>query len=152
MTPAIFVPGLLCTADLYAPQVAALGGRLDIMVGDHTRHESMADIAAHILASAPERFVLTGLSMGGYIAFEIMRQAGERVDALILLDTGPRADTPEQTKRRKELVALAEADGIAPVIEKLLPVFLAKNRLADAELTGAIRKMALDTGTRAFVR
>lgn len=152
MRPAIFVPGLLCTAALYEPQIEALGKRLSIEVGDHTRHDSMAGIAAHILSRAPDRFVLAGLSMGGYVAFEIMRQAGERVDALILLDTGPHADTPEQTKRRKELVALAQEEGIPPVVDKLLPMFLAEEHLADAQLTGTIRQMALDTGPEAFTR
>lgn len=152
MRPAIFIPGLLCTAALYAPQVDALGQRLRIEIGDHTRHDSMAAIAAHILSRAPERFVLAGLSMGGYVAFEIMRWAAERVDALILLDTGPHADTVEQTERRKELLALATDEGIAPVIDKLLPMFIAEDRLTDAALTRTIRQMALDTGTEAFAR
>jgi pimeloyl-ACP methyl ester carboxylesterase len=152
MTPALFVPGLLCTSALYEPQVEALGARLDIQVGDHTQHDSMAGIAAHLLSRAPERFVLAGLSMGGYVAFEIMRQASERVDALILLDTGPHADTPEQTKRRKELLALAQEEGVAPVIDALLPKFVAEEHLADAELTGTIRQMAHDTGVDAFSR
>lgn len=152
MTPAIFIPGLLCTAELYAPQIAALENRLDIAVGDHTRQDSMAAIAAHILSSAPERFVLAGLSMGGYVAFEIMRQAGERVQALILIDTGPHADSPEQTARRRELLSLAAAEGIAPVIERLMPLFIAEDRLEDAQLIETIRRMALETGPEAFAR
>jgi pimeloyl-ACP methyl ester carboxylesterase len=152
MRQAIFIPGLLCTGELFAPQIEALAGKLGIAVGDHTRHATMQAIAAHILKSAPERFVLAGLSMGGYIAFEIMRQAGERVEALILLDTGPHADTAEQTERRRTLLALAEADGIEPVIDQLLPLFIAEDRLGDADLVGTIRKMATETGPETFSR
>lgn len=152
MTKAIFIPGLLCTGELFAPQIEALENRLDIEVGDHSRHDTMATIAGSILSGAPDRFVLAGLSMGGYIAFEIMRQAPERVEALILLDTGPHADTAEQTERRKALLALAEAEGIEPVIDQLLPMFIAEDRLGDAELAGTIRKMAMDTGAQTFAR
>ncbi len=152
MTDAVFIPGLLCTRDLFAPQDAAFGSRLNIAIGDHTRHDTMAAIAAHILAGAPRRFVLAGLSMGGYIAFEIMRQAGERVSALVLIDTGPHADRPEQTARRKELIALGSAEGIEPVIEALLPLFVADDRLDDAALAGTVRRMAAETGTETFAR
>ena len=71
----------------------------------------MAAIADRILALAPPRFALVGLSMGGYIAGEIMQQAPERVGKLALLDTAARADTPEQTERRQEQIALAETAG-----------------------------------------
>ena len=91
-TKLVLVPGLLCTKALWAPQMAALADIADISVADHTRHDTMAGIARSILAAAPERFALAGLSMGGYIAYEIMRQAPERVTRLALLDTGSRAD------------------------------------------------------------
>jgi pimeloyl-ACP methyl ester carboxylesterase len=70
--PIVLVPGLLCTARLYAEQLPALGRRLgSVTVADHTRDDSMAAIAERILAAAPPRFALAGLSMGGYVAFEI---------------------------------------------------------------------------------
>jgi pimeloyl-ACP methyl ester carboxylesterase len=149
---AVFIPGLLCTEALYAPQIEALRGRLDIAVADHRRHATMRDIASHILSGAPERFVLAGLSMGGYISFEIMRQAADRVEALILLDTSARPDVPEKTEARKRQMALAAEQGIAPVIEELLPAFIAEERLGDDALTGTIRRMAEDTGPDAFAR
>ena len=75
----VLVPGLLCTGALWARQIAALADVADCTVADHTRHNTMAGIARSILGAAPERFALAGLSMGGYIAFEIVRQAPERV-------------------------------------------------------------------------
>src|SRR5215510_6341312 len=66
--PVVLVPGLLCSARLYAPQVAALWPFGQITVADHRRDDSMPAIATRILANAPPRFALAGLSMGGYIA------------------------------------------------------------------------------------
>ena len=86
----VLVPGLLCTRALWEPQLAALADVADMTVGDHTRHDTMGEIASSILAKAPERFALAGLSMGGFIAVEMMRQAPERVTRLALLDTDVR--------------------------------------------------------------
>ena len=93
--PIVLIPGLTCTARLYAEQIPALWPFGPVTVADHRRDDSMAAIARRILGAAPQRFALAGLSMGGYIAFEIMRQAPQRVAKLALLDTGARADTPE---------------------------------------------------------
>lgn len=152
MTKAVFVPGLLCTGDLFAGQETALGGILDISIGDHRSHDSFPAMAAHILEHAPERFVFAGLSMGGYAGFEIMRQAGERVEALILMNTSARADTPEQTERRKGLVETARTKGLDTVVDGLLPAFLAEQNLGREDLAGLVRNMARETGLDAFVR
>src|SRR5580698_1174231 len=107
--PVVLVPGLACSARLYSDQIPALWPFGPVTVADHRRDESIAAIARSILAAAPQRFALGGLSMGGYIAFEIMRQAPERVAKLALLDTGARAETPERTEQRKPLIAMAKS-------------------------------------------
>jgi pimeloyl-ACP methyl ester carboxylesterase len=151
-TNLVLVPGLLCTGALWGPQIAALSDVADCMVADHTRHDSMAGIARSILAAAPERFALAGLSMGGYIAYEMLRQAPERVERLALLDTGYRADTPERTAARRALVATAEREGVHRVQELLLPVLIHKARLGDEALLDVVLRMAIDTGLEAFKR
>ena len=88
--PLVLVPGLTCTARLYGPQVAALWPFGPVMVADHRRDADMAAIATRILHNAPTRFALAGLSMGGYIAFAMLRQAPERIVKLALLDTSAR--------------------------------------------------------------
>ena len=108
--PIVLIPGLTCTARLYAEQIPALWLFGPVTVADHRRDDSIAAVARRILGAAPQRFALAGLSMGGYIAFEIM-QAPQRVAKLALLDTGARADTPEQTERRHVLMAQAKAGG-----------------------------------------
>jgi pimeloyl-ACP methyl ester carboxylesterase len=100
----LLLPGLLCDAALWQAQVAGLGGAARCQVADVTQDDSLAAMAARALAAAPPRFALAGLSMGGYLAFEILRQAPERVTRLALLDTSARPDTPEQARRRRGLL------------------------------------------------
>src|SRR5512133_3000456 len=92
--PIVLIPGLNCSARLYAEQIPVLWRFGPVTVADHTRDNSMDAIAARILAAAPPRFALAGLSMGGYIALTIVRHAPERVQRLALLDTSARPDRP----------------------------------------------------------
>lgn len=148
----VFVPGLLCTGELYAPQIAALDGAFACLVADHRGQDSMDGIAEHILSTAPGTFDLVGLSMGGYIAFEMAARAPERIGRLVLMDTSARPDRSDQTVSRHELIAMAEAEGLGPVMDRLLPLFVAESRLDDPELVAVIRRMADDTGLDAFRR
>lgn len=107
----LLLPGLLCDDRLWQPQVDALSEITEIVIADMTRDDTLAGMVARPLDAMPGHFALAGLSMGGYAAFEIMRQAPERVTRLALLDTGARADTPEQTTGRKDLIALADRGG-----------------------------------------
>src|ERR1700730_12499611 len=106
--PTSLIPGLLCTPRLYAEQIPALWRCGPVMIADHTRDDTLAAIATRMLAAGPARFALPRVSMGGYIALEIMRGAPDGVARLALLDTGARADTPEQSERRNRLIALAQ--------------------------------------------
>jgi pimeloyl-ACP methyl ester carboxylesterase len=151
-TDLVLVPGLLCSAALWAPQIAALSDIADCTVADHTRHRTIKGIARSILAAAPARFALAGLSMGGYIAYEIVRQAPERVERLALLDTGSRADTSERTAARRELVANAGREGVRRAQELLMPALIHPARLGDERLVHTVLQMAIDTGLEAFQR
>ena len=150
--PLVLVPGVLCSARLFAPQVTALWPLGPITVADHRRDADMAAIAARILADAPPRFALAGLSMGGYIAFAMLRIAPERIAKLALLDTSARADTPEQKPGREKFIAMAENGKLPEVVDMLIPRFLHKNRQGDESLKRIVRDMAADTGPEAFVR
>src|SRR6185295_14657615 len=107
--PVVLVPGLNCSARLYMPQMPLLWPFGPVAVAAHTRDDTIAAIARRILDEAPPRFALAGLSMGGYIAFEIVRQAANRVDRLALLDTNARDDSPEAQAKRRANIALAES-------------------------------------------
>ena len=148
----VLVPGLLCSPTLWGPQVAGLSDIADITIADHTRHDTMAAIAESILAEAPQRFALAGLSMGGYIAQQIVLQAPERVTRLALLDTGSRADTPERIERRLQLNDMARREGVARVQQELMPLLIHTDRLTDKAFVDLIVQMAVDTGLEAFLR
>jgi pimeloyl-ACP methyl ester carboxylesterase len=150
--PIVLIPGLTCTPRLYAEQIPALWPFGPVTVVDHRRDDSMAAIARRILADAPPRFALAGLSMGGYLAFEILRQAPQRVAKLALLDTGARADTPEQTERRHVLMAQAKAGGFAEVADLAFPLYVHRDRHNDAALKSIVLKMAAETGLEAYLR
>ncbi len=151
-TNLLFLPGLLNDASLFEQQVAVLSEMARVEVADLTRSDTIAALARDALAQAPgERFALAGLSMGGYVAMEIMRQAPERVLALALLDTSARPDTRETTVARHELMALAETDFPA-VVERLLPRLSHPDRVDAPEVRGVIQSMASSLGKEVFLR
>ena len=150
--PIVLVPGLNCSARLYAAQIPVLWRFGPVVVADHTQDDTMAGIARRILAHSPPRFALVGLSMGGYIAFELLRQAPNRVAKLALLDTSARPDTEEQSAKRDNFIAMAQGGKFADVTERLWPILVHPSRHAEAGLKGEVRMMADDVGPDAFVR
>jgi pimeloyl-ACP methyl ester carboxylesterase len=150
--PVVLIPGLNCSARLYAEQVPALWQFGPVTVADHRRDDSMAAMARRILADAPPRFALAGLSMGGYLAFEIVRQAANRVARLALLDTGAGAEVPERTAQRKPLIALAQQGRFAAITEDQYPLLVHRSRHGDTALKAAVRAMNEETGPEAYCR
>src|SRR5712672_549705 len=132
--PILLVPGLVSSPRIFAPVVPALWRLGPITVANHIRDNSMGAIARRILAEAPPRFALAGHSMGGYIAFEIMRQAPQRVAKLALLNTQARPDAPEAIERRRGMITRIRAGGFHDGIEAMIPGFLHPSRRDDAEL------------------
>ncbi len=152
MIPTVLIPGLVCTAELFALQVGALWTRGPVTVATTLDGETMGDLAAAILADAPPRFALAGLSMGGYIALEIMRRAPDRVLRLALLDTSARPDTPEQTESRRAAIARTTAGEFEAVLGETAPRMLHPDHQTDATLIGAQVRMGLAVGAKAYVR
>jgi pimeloyl-ACP methyl ester carboxylesterase len=150
--PLILVPGLLCSERLFASQANAFSGRIETSVAVHTAHDTMAAIARSILAAAPPRFALAGLSMGGYIAQEIMHQAPDRVDRLCLLDTRARPDTAEETVNRHRLLDLCAREGVVEVQRTLMSKLIRTDRIGEEPLTSEILKMAEQIGEAGFRR
>ncbi len=150
--PTVLVPGLACSARLYPDQAPALWPFGPVTIADHTRDDSMAAIARRILQAAPPRFALVGLSMGGYISFEILRQAPDRVAKLALLDTTARPDAPEQSDRRRNQIVLAQTGRLRDVVDQLFPLFVHPDRHNDQALKELVWTMAQETGAEAFIR
>ena len=150
--PLVLIPGLICDASLYGPQWPALAPGRPILVAQLDRDESLAAIAERLLEAAPERFALCGLSMGGYAAFEVMRQAPQRVTRLALLDTSAKPATPETNAPREQMIALAQKGAFDNVTTLLWQKLVAPDRLSDEPLRLMVRAMAETIGADGFVR
>jgi pimeloyl-ACP methyl ester carboxylesterase len=150
--PVVLVPGLLQSWRLYAPQLETLWAAGAVTLANHTRDDSMSALARHILEAAPPRFALVGLSMGGYISFEILRQAPERVAKVALLDTSARPDTPEVSAARRSQMDLAAAGHFGDAVAALIPRLVHTSRTEDPALTGQIRLMGAEVGVAGYLR
>jgi len=148
----VLLPGLLCDHALWAHQAEHLSGIADVMIGDLSRDDSIVAMAERILEEAPDTFALAGLSMGGYVAQEIMRQEPERVERLALIDTQARADSAEQVKTRKDLIRIAGMGKFKGVTPRLLPNLIHHDRLDDPAVRDIVLGMAERIGQEAFVR
>lgn len=152
MIPLVLLPGMMCDARLFAPQVAALSARRAIVLPDLAGHDTVAALAAEVLALAPPCFALAGLSMGGIVAMEVLRQAPARVARLALLDTNPLAEAGAVRARREPQIARAQGDRLAEVMRtEMLPHYLAEGPGAAAILDLCLA-MALDLGAQVFAR
>ncbi len=151
-TPLLLLPGLLCDAALWSHQAETLSDLAEVAVADLTKADRIGAAAQGVLASAPDEFALAGLSMGGYIALEIMRQAPDRVIRLALLNTSARPDTQEKMRFRQELINLARVGQFKGVTRRLLPKLIHPERVADAVLVENILQMAERIGREAFLR
>ena len=149
--PIVLVPGLLASPRLYAEQIPALWRLGPVTVATHTHDDSMGAIARRILATAPARFALAGLSMGGYISLEILRQAPDRVAGLILLDTSARADTPEHSEQRRSQIAAARGGRLEEVADLLFPRLVHARRWGDESLRRIWRSMVQEVGAEGFI-
>lgn len=150
--PLLLLPGMMCDARLWLPQVAALSAARTVQVGRITEGESVGEIAAAVLAEAPARFALAGLSMGGIVAMEVIAQAPDRVTRIALFDTNPKSEHPKVAEARAPLIAAAEQGRLEDVMaETMRPEFLADGPGRDAILALSF-EMARGLGTGVFVR
>lgn len=148
----LLLPGLLCDERLWRDPVAALAGEADCVVADLARDDSLEAMAGRALAGLPPgRFALAALSMGGYVAFEILRSAPDRVARLALFDTSARPDTPEQARRRRGLMALAHTGQFRGVTPRLLPQLLHPDHVT-GEIGREVAAMAERLGRETFLR
>jgi pimeloyl-ACP methyl ester carboxylesterase len=144
---------MLLDAGLFAHQAKHLSDVADVGVGDITTADTIEGLAVSVLEDAPERFALAGLSLGGIVAFEILRRAPERVERLALLDTSARPPRPEQLEAWREFGEMTRDGRLAEVNERrILPNLFHPDRRHDAGLAGAVRRMAADVDEERFLR
>jgi pimeloyl-ACP methyl ester carboxylesterase len=147
----LLLPGLLTDERLFAPQVRDLADIADPVVADLGGSDSIRALATAAIQRMPARFAVAGLSMGGYVALEVIRQVPERVTGIALMNTNARPDSPEGTANRRRLIALGEKDLLA-VNAALVPKLLHPDHQKDARLLTLLDDMATRLGFAAFKR
>ncbi len=151
--PVVVLPGPLTTEAFWSPALRRLDSRIDAWIADLSADDSISAMATRVLADAPwERFALLGHSLGGYVAFEIMRRAAGRVERLALIDTQARPDTLEAIDRRKALIDLAQSGRYPEVAERLIPVVFDSVEVVDPTLVALHRDMVRMVGVEVFLR
>ena len=148
----ILLPGQLCDAALWDAQVQALADIADIRVADLTLDDTVEAMAGRILADAPARFAVCGLSLGGYVAFELVRRAPERVTHLALMNTSARPDTEDRSEQRERSVRAARIGTFKGVTPRFLPTILHPDHAADPAMAEIVLDMTERVGRVAFER
>ena len=142
-TTLMLLPGLLCDAATYAPQIAAFGKDYDVRVPDFFGLDSINAMAKRVLETAPGDFVMAGFSMGGRVALEVMRIAPERVKALAIFDTGVHPRSPGEEVKRQAVIDVANNEGMEALAARWLPPMLLPANLANEKLVGDLTAMVL---------
>ncbi len=149
--PIVFLPGLLCDQSLWRRQVRALSDVVAPMIADLTLDDNVGDMALRTLAAAPPRFSLAGLSMGGYVALDIMRRAPHRVRRLALFNSSARADTPERIAQRHAGIESLQRGKFLGVTRRLLNSLVHPSHV-EGTVADEMRAMAQRVGGEAFLR
>ena len=147
----VLLPGLINTRRVFAHQIEALADIADCIVPELWHHETISEMADATLALAPPTFALGGFSMGGYVAFEIMRRAAERVQKLALIDTQAAPDSAESTARRRSLLEQTKIGRFHGVQRSLLPQLVHPSHVDNAAISQPIFDMAQEIGAEGFV-
>lgn len=149
--PLVLVHGQLMTEAVWARLVPLLD-EPPALIADVTSDDGIAAMADRLLAAAPFRFDLVGFAMGGFVAFEVLRRAPERVRRLVLLATLAEADGPAQRERRQGYADLVADGRFAEVVEERLPLLFGEASRGDEALVSVAREMADATGAAGFLR
>ena len=151
MTPLVLLPGMMCDARLFGPQIAAFSGRRALICAPISERSSIEELASDILADAPRRFALAGLSMGGIVAMEILKLAPDRIERIALLDTNPLAEQEQMKARRFPQMLAVKQGKLATIMrDEMKP-----NYLSDGPRRGEVldlcMEMALGLGPQVFL-
>ena len=141
-----FISGLLSNESVWKYQIESLGGRAITKVVSPTE-ETPQKMLDKILKEAPDRFVLIGHSMGGWLAMEVMRKAKDRVSSLCLLNTTARSDSPEKRNKRLELISRAQKGEFPSIVRELVDNFVVV-----PSAKKEVEKMFFEVGVDAFIR
>ncbi len=150
--PLVLLPGMMCDARLFGPQIAELSADTAVMVAPITKGERIEEIASTLLDQLPKRFALAGLSMGGIVAMEILRRAPDRITRIALMDTNPLAETPVIAANREPQIVKVRSGRLSEVMrDAMKPEYLAPGPY-QAEVLELVMDMADVLGPEVFIR
>ncbi|MBU2943962.1 alpha/beta fold hydrolase [Shimia thalassica] len=150
--PLVLLPGMMCDARLFGPQIAELSAEFAVTVAPITQGERVEEIASGLLDLLPNKFALAGLSMGGIVAMELMRRAPDRVTRIALMDTNPLAETPQSAATYEPMIVGARAGRLGDILEGFMkPEYLAPSEMR-GEILALTKDMGLFLGPEVFVR
>ncbi|EEX10251.1 hydrolase, alpha/beta fold family [Ruegeria lacuscaerulensis ITI-1157] len=150
--PLVLLPGLMCDARLFQPQIARLSRDRAVMVAPIGGGDRIEEIASGLLDQLPHRFALAGLSMGGVVALELVRRAPDRVTRLCLMATDAQADTPQIAANREELIVGAQAGRLEEVMRKVIGTDTLAPGPQRLPILSDMLQMASELGPDLFVR
>ena len=154
--PILFLPGLLCDARVFLPQIVHLGARHPLHIALPSRGETVEQMSEAILASAPPKFILIGHGLGGDVALDILRRdLGRdqgRASRAVLISTDPLAEPPATAAAREARIVAAKAGRLKEVVGQEYPeTAFAPSEWRD-EIMALLRDMALTLGEGVFLR
>jgi 3-oxoadipate enol-lactonase len=134
-----------------APDLRGFGASPPRALGTITMETYADDLVALMDTLGIERPVVSGLSMGGYIAFALFRRAPERIAGFVLADTRSQADSPDGLKARRALLELVRLAGVRAVADDLLPKLLgATSRRDRPQVVAEARRLVESNGAAAI--
>ena len=150
--PIVLLPGLMCDQRLFQPQLELFSQDRNVIFAQTFGFETIPEIASNILETAPKQFILGGLSLGGIVALELVRQSPEKIHKLILMDTSHHSEPKHiSIKRERQIREVKKGNLRKIMMEEHIP-----NYLADGSTTGCISdlclKMALQLGAKVFMQ
>jgi pimeloyl-ACP methyl ester carboxylesterase len=147
----VLLPGFMCDQDLWTDMVPGLEALGTIHYGNVYEDSTLDGMARRVLESAPERFVLVGFSMGGFVARVLTLMAPERVAGVAFIASSARGYSREETERRKAGHQPGDrpprAAGGVPIARGLHP-----DRENDPVLIGRLRSMQRRLGREVRAR
>lgn len=148
----VLLPGVMCDAGLWQEMTADLAPFGPLIYGDLARDSELEAMAASVLRQAPERFALVGFSMGGFVAREMIRQAPERVEKLILIATSSEQDSAQMQAFKAATARSLESAAFHGLGKKSIALSLSTKHAEDERLSEQIYQMSLRMGKEAYRR
>ncbi|MEL6281562.1 MAG: alpha/beta hydrolase [Pseudomonadota bacterium] len=145
-----WIPGHLCDARLYVDQWAAFQSRAEQRLAETRADADLGAMAERLIAQAPPRFAIAGLSMGGMVAMEVLARAPDRVIGAALLDTDPTPARPKEIAWRAEMRSRVRDDGIGAFVDVFVSKFFTHSARTEDALAAQVRDMMIDAGESVF--